>query len=133
MLDRSEVGKRGYLHEDYRLFHLRDNRALQLDYHYHEFDKLVLQLGGRVTYNIEGKSYLLQPMDILLVSRNMIHLPVVDPEGTVGDLVQDGLTSQNFHTIATSFAWKNVWQSGRAGLLTPCRGSKAEPNTDLYF
>ena len=46
MLDRSEVGKRGYLNEDYRLFHLRDDRPLRLDYHYHEFDKLVLQLGA---------------------------------------------------------------------------------------
>ena len=79
MLDKSEVGKRGYLNEDYRLFHLRDSQPLRLDYHYHEFDKLVLQLGGHVTYSIEGKSYLLQPMDILLVSRNLIHLPVVDP------------------------------------------------------
>ena len=79
MLDRSEVGKRGYLNEDYRLFHLRDSRALALDYHYHEFDKLVFQLGGRATYNIEGKSYPLQPMDVLLVSRGVIHLPAVDP------------------------------------------------------
>ena len=78
MLDKSEVGKRGYLTEDYRLFHLRDNRDVKLDHHYHEFDKIVLQLSGRVTYNIEGKSYLLQPMDILLVSRNLIHLPVID-------------------------------------------------------
>lgn len=78
MLDRSEIGKRGYLNEPYRLFHLRDNRALALDYHYHEFDKLVLLLGGRVTYHIEGKCYPLQPMDILLVSRNLIHLPVVE-------------------------------------------------------
>ena len=79
MLDRSEVGKRGYLNEDYRLFHLRDDRPLRLDYHYHEFDKLVLQLGGHVSYTIEGKRYLLQPMDILLVSRDLIHLPVVEP------------------------------------------------------
>jgi len=79
MLDRSEVGRRGYLNEDYRLFHLRDSRALELDYHYHEFDKLVLQLGGRVTYHIEGKRYPLQPMDVLLVSRGVIHLPVIDP------------------------------------------------------
>lgn len=78
MLDKSEVGKRGYLTEDYRLFHLRDNREVSLDYHYHEFDKIVLQLSGRVAYNIEGKRYLLQPMDILLVSRNLIHLPVID-------------------------------------------------------
>ena len=80
MLDRSEVGKRGYLNEDYRLFHLRDSRAQKMDYHYHEFDKLVFQLGGKVTYLVEGKTYLLQPMDILLVSRNLIHLPTIDPE-----------------------------------------------------
>lgn len=78
MLDRSEVGKRGYLNEPYRLFHLRDEQALKLDYHYHEFDKLVLLLGGRVTYHIEGKSYPLQPMDVLLVSRNLIHLPTAE-------------------------------------------------------
>lgn len=78
MLDRSEVGKRGYLNEPYRLFHLRDDKALTLDYHYHEFDKLVLMLGGRATYHIEGKSYPLQPMDVLLVSRNLIHLPVAE-------------------------------------------------------
>lgn len=78
MLDRSEVGRRGYLNEPYRLFHLRDEQALTLEHHYHEFDKLVFQLGGRVTYHIEGKAYPLQPMDVLLVSRNLIHLPVVE-------------------------------------------------------
>ena len=85
MLDKSEVGKRGYLNEPYRLFHLRDERALTLDYHYHEFDKLVLLLSGRTTYHIEGRSYLLQPLDVLLVSRNLIHLPVVE-QGTVEEI-----------------------------------------------
>ena len=80
MLDRSEIGKRGYLHEDYRLFHLRDSRELKLDYHYHEFDKLVFPLSGRVTYHIEGIRYSLQPLDVLLVSRNLIHLPEVDSD-----------------------------------------------------
>lgn len=80
MLDRSEVGKRGYLTEDYRLFHLRDKERLTLDYHYHEFDKLVFQIGGRVTYHIEGRAYPLQSMDVLLVSRDLIHLPVIDPD-----------------------------------------------------
>jgi len=78
MLDRSEVGKRGYLNEPYRLFHLRDDKALTLDYHYHEFDKIVFLLGGRVTYHIEGKAYPLQPLDVLLVSRNLIHLPAAE-------------------------------------------------------
>ena len=46
MPDRKEINKRGYLKEDFRLFHLKDSRAQKLDYHYHEFDKLILLLGG---------------------------------------------------------------------------------------
>ena len=79
MLDRSEVGKRGYLKENFRLFHLRDSRAQKLEYHYHEFDKVILLLSGKVTYVVEGKSYFLKPGDILLVRHNMIHLPEIDP------------------------------------------------------
>lgn len=79
MLDRSEVGKRGYLRENFRLFHLRDSRAQKLDYHYHEFDKVIFHLAGRVTYAVEGKSYFLQPGDVLLVRHNLIHLPEIDP------------------------------------------------------
>ena len=79
MLDRSEVGKRGYLREDFRLFHLKDSLAQKLEYHYHEFDKLILFLGGKVTYVVEGVTYFLQPWDILLVQHHMIHLPTIDP------------------------------------------------------
>ncbi len=75
----AEAGKRGYLKERFRLFHLKDTAAPELDFHYHEFDKVVLQLGGKVTYNVEGRSYFLKPYDILLVGRNMIHRPMIDP------------------------------------------------------
>ena len=79
MLDRSEVGKRGYLNEGFRLFHLKDSRAQKLDYHYHEFDKLILLLGGKVTYVVEGVTYFLKPWDVLLVQHNLIHKPIIDP------------------------------------------------------
>ena len=79
MLDRSEVGKRGYLNENFRLFHLKDSRAEKLDYHYHEFDKIILLLSGKVTYVVEGVTYFLQPWDILLVQHNLIHVPIIDP------------------------------------------------------
>lgn len=79
MLDRSEVGKRGYLNEEFRLFHLKDSRAQKLDYHYHEFDKLIFFLGGKVTYMVEGVAYFLQPWDVLLVQHNLIHKPIIDP------------------------------------------------------
>ena len=79
MLDRSEVGKRGYLNEGFRLFHLKDSRAQQLEYHYHEFDKLILMLGGKVTYVVEGVTYFLKPWDVLLVQHSLIHKPIIDP------------------------------------------------------
>lgn len=79
MLDRNEVGKRGYLNEGFRLFYLKDSRAPQLDFHYHEFDKIILFLGGKVTYTVEGVTYFLQPWDLLLVPRSLIHRPVIDP------------------------------------------------------
>ena len=38
--------KRGYLLEDFRLFHLKDDRGTDVGYHYHEFHKLVFLLSG---------------------------------------------------------------------------------------
>ena len=73
------ASKRGYLNEDFRLFHLKDSRAQKVDYHYHEFDKLILLLGGKVAYLVEGVTYFLQPWDILLVQHNLIHRPIIDP------------------------------------------------------
>lgn len=62
MYDHTEVGSRGYLTEEFRLFHLRDQKQLQLDYHYHPFDKIVIPLSGQVTYLVEGCTYYLQAL-----------------------------------------------------------------------
>lgn len=78
MLDRSEVGKRGYLNENFRFAHLKDSLAQKMDYHYHEFDKLIFFLSGKVTYVVEGVTYFPQPWDVLLVQHNMIHKPIID-------------------------------------------------------
>ena len=79
MLIGETASKRGYLNEDFRLFHLKDSRAQKVDYHYHEFDKLILLLGGKVAYLVEGVTYFLQPWDVLLVQHNLIHRPIIDP------------------------------------------------------
>lgn len=79
MPEQSGADKRGYLNEEFRLFHLKDSRAEQMEYHYHEFDKLVIFLGGKVTYMVEGVAYFLQPWDMLLVQHNLIHRPIIDP------------------------------------------------------
>ena len=68
----------GYLQQNFRLFHLKDKKEQQFDFHYHDFDKIVIFLSGNVTYIVEGKSYHLKPWDILLVPHHDIHKPVID-------------------------------------------------------
>jgi AraC-like DNA-binding protein len=72
--------KRGYLNEDFRFFHLRDKRDLEFEFHYHDFNKIVIFVSGAVTYRIEGKAYRLRPWDILFVSRGELHQAVVSPQ-----------------------------------------------------
>lgn len=70
--------KKGYLNEEFRLFHIKDQTGQEFSYHYHDFHKVVIFLSGKVTYHIEGKAYHLNPWDILLVSRHAIHKSEID-------------------------------------------------------
>ncbi len=70
--------KSGYLNEDFHLFHLNDSLGNDMDYHYHEFEKIVVFISGRVNYIIEGVTYPLQPWDVLFVGEHLIHRAVVD-------------------------------------------------------
>lgn len=81
MSSRENVANKGYLFENFRLFHLKDRRAQQVESHYHEFHKALVFYSGTVDYIIEGVSYSLQPGDILFVPANAIHKPVISPDG----------------------------------------------------
>jgi len=78
MEDGQIVDKRGMLKENFRFVRLKDRRAQEVEYHYHDFDKIVILLNGDVSYMIEGKRYFLKPWDILLVRHNDIHRPFID-------------------------------------------------------
>lgn len=73
-----ESVKSGYLLEKFKLFHLKDSSPREYIYHYHDFHKLIWFISGEVEYHIEGKSYKLEPHDILLVNKGEIHKPFVD-------------------------------------------------------
>lgn len=75
-----EYKKRGYLLEDFRLFHLRDPQGIQTDYHYHEFCKLLVLVSGSGSYAVEGQRYLLKPGDIILLGRHCVHRPEFEPD-----------------------------------------------------
>ena len=70
--------REGYLKENYRLFHLKDTAGQERDFHFHDFDKLVLLISGKVDYAVEDRSYALRPWDILLIRHHTIHKAVID-------------------------------------------------------
>ena len=45
-MQQTDYERRGYLHEDFRLFHLSSALAEDTAFHYHEFHKLVFFLAG---------------------------------------------------------------------------------------
>lgn len=67
--------KKGYLVSDFRIFHLCDEPG-EIPFHYHDFHKIIFFLNGNADYVIEGRSYHLEPRDIIFVAAGEIHRPV---------------------------------------------------------
>lgn len=71
----NQYAKKGYLLEDFRLFHLKDHGGTKVDYHYHEFYKLLFFVSGSGGYFVEGKRYSLAPGDLVLIGNQCVHRP----------------------------------------------------------
>ena len=67
--------KRGYLLDDFRLFHLKDKNGTNIDYHYHEFCKLLMLRSGSGGYTVDGQRYSLDTGDIVLIGSQCVHRP----------------------------------------------------------
>ena len=75
IMEKELYEKRGYLLEDFRLFHLRGAQGVKNDFHYHEFCKLLLLISGSGGYWAEGQHYTLQPGDVVLLGSRCVHKP----------------------------------------------------------
>ena len=47
--------KKGFLTEDYRLFHLRSDGGTRPEFHFHEICKILLLVSGSGWYTVEGQ------------------------------------------------------------------------------
>lgn len=72
-----EHKKVGYLTSGFKIFHLKDRERRDFSYHYHDFHKILILLSGDVTYCVEGRSYDLQPNDIVLINAGEVHRPII--------------------------------------------------------
>ena len=75
----SDYQKKGFLTEDYRLFHLRSDRGTRTEFHYHEFCKILMLVSGSGGYTVDGRRYALQSGDIVLIGSHTVHRPEFEP------------------------------------------------------
>ena len=76
----SEYKKIGYLHDNFKIFHLNETNRKDYSYHYHDFNKILILLSGDVSYHIEGRSYDLEANDIVFVNAGEVHKPEIHSE-----------------------------------------------------
>jgi len=62
---------------DFEFFHYKDEKNLDVEYHYHDFYEIYFFISGKVTYIVEGKSYSLKSGDILLINNKELHKPII--------------------------------------------------------
>ena len=68
--------KKGYLYDNFKIFHLLDSKLGEIDFHYHDFHKILIHLSGNTSYSIEGQTFDLQADDIVFVNAGEVHRPI---------------------------------------------------------
>ena len=64
----------------YEIFRYKDAYPKEVALHHHDFYEVYFFLSGNVQYNIESRSYLLIPGDLLLISPMELHQPMFSSE-----------------------------------------------------
>ena len=111
--------KRGYLLEDFRLFHLKDDRGANMDYHYHEFYKLTFFIAGNGSYIVEGRHYQLLPGDIILVGSRRVHKPQLDA-GIIYERIILYISPKFLHENSTEdYSLEGIFSGTKGHVLRP--------------
>ena len=64
----------------FEVFRYKDDYPKEVTLHHHDFYEIYFFLSGNVQYNIESRSYLLTPGDVLLISPMELHQPMFGSE-----------------------------------------------------
>ena len=62
----------------FEIFHYFDSKPGSVALHHHDFYEIYFFISGQVEYQIEGRSYQLQPGDLLLISPLELHQPIFE-------------------------------------------------------
>lgn len=72
----ASYSKKGYLYDNFKIFYLKDSNLGEIDFHYHDFHKVLIHLSGNTSYSIEGQTFDLLANDVVFVSAGEVHRPI---------------------------------------------------------
>lgn len=64
----------------FEVFHYRDKKLSNVGLHHHDFYEVYYFVSGRVTFRVEGRTYSLEPGDLLLINPQELHQPEIGPD-----------------------------------------------------
>ncbi|MDO5444241.1 MAG: AraC family transcriptional regulator [Eubacteriales bacterium] len=130
MKQESDIKREGYLQERHHFFHLRDTAGQERDFHFHEFDKIVILLSGKVDYAVENEIYTLMPRDILMIRHHTIHKAIIDksvPYNRIIIYLDEKYYSSVFPESDLTICFEHADKSGKRRISIP-----EERRTDIF-
>lgn len=128
-----KAAREGYLNENYHYFHLHDTAGQERSFHYHDFDKIVVMVSGKVDYTVEDVTYPLSPGNILLIRNHSIHRALIDvsePYDRVIIYLDPDFFEKTFPAARLTECFETAERSGNC-LLLPDKTTYAELNQIL--
>ena len=78
----------------FEIFRYKDSYPKEVSLHHHDFYEVYFFISGNVQYNMESRSYLLTPGDVLLISPMELHQPMFSSEQRVYERIVLWINSQ---------------------------------------
>ena len=111
-----QYSKKGYLNDNFKIFHLADSNLGEIDFHYHDFHKVLIHLSGNTSYSIEGQTFDLESGDIVFVNAGEVHRPIFHDDTTYERIIiyisRDFLKEYSGVDNDLSFCFRNAMENG---------------------
>ncbi len=87
--------------EDYEIYHYLDSSEVHVSLHFHDFYECYYLLSGRLSYQIDGHNYIMVPGDLLLISPNQLHRPLISSADVPYERIVLWISRRHIQTLST--------------------------------
>ncbi|MCR5773536.1 MAG: AraC family transcriptional regulator [Lachnospiraceae bacterium] len=113
------IPAKGYLNEEFRLFHNKDYLGTDVGMHFHTFYKLTLVCYGAGTYMVDGRMYDIRSGDVILVGMDVPHQPYFAP-GELYDRYTLYISQKLLHSFdLPEFCISDLFEPGSGSVIRP--------------